>query len=276
MSGFSEHWLAMRESADHRSRRDFTESIASLRARNFAIVDLGCGSGSNLRFLGPRLGPGQNWTCVDNDARLLQSLKSYIDEARSSCDSVTVLEADLACDVASLVATACRRDGRQHQSMVTASALLDLVSAHWIEALAAAGGSMRAYFWLALSYDGRLAIDPGHAEDAELSTLVNAHQRIDKGFGAALGPHAHAFAATTLTGHGYAVHEATSDWLLGPDDAALVTELMSGWLAAAREISGNHHALSDWEARRSEQLAAGTLHVRVGHRDLLAIPAVSN
>ncbi|HKH34927.1 MAG TPA: hypothetical protein VKA80_12340, partial [Beijerinckiaceae bacterium] len=64
MSGFSADWLALREPADHRARN--RELLAQLRAR-FAgqeavtVVDLGSGTGSNLRACAPQLAPRQRW-----------------------------------------------------------------------------------------------------------------------------------------------------------------------------------------------------------------------
>ena len=51
MSGFSPEWLALREPIDHRSRN--AELASSLSARfqqrsAVEVVDLGCGTGSNL------------------------------------------------------------------------------------------------------------------------------------------------------------------------------------------------------------------------------------
>ncbi len=97
MGDFSTDWLALREPADSRSRS--TRLVGSLLARLAAstpppgaepspsrqtlrILDLGCGTGANLRYLAPRLGlaPGagpwvrQDWICVDRDLKLLADL----------------------------------------------------------------------------------------------------------------------------------------------------------------------------------------------------------
>ena len=62
MSGFSAQWLDLREPVDHRSRN---VELGHRLARHFegwrpiTIVDLGCGTGSNLRATAPLLGPDQ-------------------------------------------------------------------------------------------------------------------------------------------------------------------------------------------------------------------------
>src|SRR5690606_5694169 len=75
MSGFSPDWLALREPADHAS---INAAVRAACVRVFAgrdivrIVDLGCGTGSNLRSLAPALGVRQHWSLIDNDPALLE------------------------------------------------------------------------------------------------------------------------------------------------------------------------------------------------------------
>ena len=59
---FTLDWLALREPVDHRSRSEL--ALAGLRdwwraRRASRVVDLGCGTGSNLRYLAPRLAGGR-------------------------------------------------------------------------------------------------------------------------------------------------------------------------------------------------------------------------
>src|SRR5215510_5410508 len=76
MSGFSADWLDLREPADHRSRN---RKLALALAKHFdgwrpiTVVDLGSGTGSNLRATAPLLGPEQHWTLVDIDTGLLDA-----------------------------------------------------------------------------------------------------------------------------------------------------------------------------------------------------------
>ncbi len=65
---------------------------------------------------------------------------------------------------------------------------------------------------------------------------VNAHQRTDKGFGPALGPAAAALAIARFEALGYSVVHGASDWVIGPDDRDIQTEMLTGWASAAREI----------------------------------------
>ena len=78
MSGFSAEWLALREPADHASRN---RSVAGGLAGYFGnrdsvvVVDLGCGTGSNLRATSQLLPDRQSWTLVDYDLDLLAAAR---------------------------------------------------------------------------------------------------------------------------------------------------------------------------------------------------------
>ena len=79
VSGFSAEWLALREPFDAAARS--AASIAELRAHvargtaaaPLAVVDLGAGAGSNLRYLAPLLGGVQRWRLADHDPKLLDA-----------------------------------------------------------------------------------------------------------------------------------------------------------------------------------------------------------
>ncbi len=134
MTGFAAEWLAMREPVDHRSRSSaMTDQAAAwARARLAAsgralrIADLGAGSGSNLRFLAPRLGVPQQWLLFDDDPVLLHAAA---ERCRGLSDdlTITVRTVDLAgADLGELLHGA---------DLITASALFDLASASWCAAL---------------------------------------------------------------------------------------------------------------------------------------------
>ena len=78
MTGFSADWLALREPADRRSRSASVLAATRLWADRRAtpgcalrVVDLGAGTGGNLRCLAPHLAAPQAWTLIDDDLRLL-------------------------------------------------------------------------------------------------------------------------------------------------------------------------------------------------------------
>jgi hypothetical protein len=153
---------------------------------------------------------------------------------------------------------------------VTASALLDLVSRPWLEALAERCRGARAAVCFALSYDGRTTLAPSEPEDGEVLELFNRHQLGDKGFGPALGPQAAAAAAAAFELRGYEVRVASSDWLVGSQHTELQRALLDGWRAAATQSApARGAALGAWHRRRSAHTGAGRSTLRVGHVDLV-------
>ncbi len=317
MGDFSTAWLALREPADSRARSDrlLRSLLARLTAFNhppgaevaqpLRILDLGCGTGANLRYLAPRLGlePGagpwarQDWICVDRDRRLLADLTHRTaDWSRGRNLTASVQGEGLiiqgAQDVPAWgphcrVRTLDRDLARGSESLllgpgtlVVASALLDLVSADWLAGLLRACARSGSHLFLALTYDGRVGLVPDHPHDGTLLALVNAHQGRDKGLGGpALGPSAPAGLAELAAGLGFVLEAADSDWVLGPDEPELQSALVAGWAVAAREqvpagpdSRGLDEEICRWHERRQAQNAAGLLHIRVGHRDALLSP----
>ena len=317
MGDFSADWLALREPADRRARsvrlvRDLVARLAQQRQGMdlgpLRIIDLGCGTGANLRYLAPWLDAGsglrpregQDWICVDRDAALLAELMRRARDGSSGLGGlggmdglggldglgkltglagqsgnpavrIRTLELGLAQGLDSLPLAA--------GTLVVASALLDLVSGQWLEKLLRSCAGSGAVLYLALTYDGRAALSPPHPDDRLVIDLVNAHQRRDKGLGPALGPGAPACLAHLAAGLGLVLASDPSDWDLGGDQGALQGQLIAGWLAAAREQAvimpdgpRLEEQLSAWHRFRLGQVAEGRLHLRLGHQDCLLFP----
>jgi hypothetical protein len=283
VSGFDADWLALREPFDAAARS--LALVAELRthlARGapLEILDLGAGAGSNLRHLAPLLGGVQRWRLADNDPRLLETAiattHAWADErgadVRRTGAALTIrggeLECEVTCepvDLTELAVIDLPSDG-----LVTAAALLDLVSRPWLDELARRCRAARAAVCFALSYDGRTTLTPAEPEDAEVLRLFNHHQLGDKGFGPALGPGAAASAEAAFRAHGYETRSATSDWVIGSQAAELQGQLLDGWLGAARELATERGpALEAWRDRRRAHVAAGNCTMRVGHLDVV-------
>jgi hypothetical protein len=157
--------------------------------------------------------------------------------------------------------------------LVTTTALLDLVSAPWVERLAIECAARRLPFYATLSYDGRVELTPSDPGDAAIIEAFNTHQRTDKGFGPALGPKAAAEAIVRFTTVGYFVDRQPSDWVFGPRDREIQNELLAGFAGAARDVGAPRlDEIVAWLTRRRELVAAGRSSMRVGHIDIFARP----
>lgn len=278
MSGFDADWLALREPADHRARNP--ELLAALQTafanrEAVTVVDLGCGTGSNLRAVAPHLPPRQHWRLVDHDPALLavarDRLTAWADRAEPDGGDlrlfkdrrellVSFAEIDLAADIEGALG--------DRPDLVTAAALFDLVSTSWIERFVRAVVSRRAAFYTALTYDGVETWEPPHAADAEMLAAFHAHQGGDKGFGPSAGPGANAALEKTFSALGYEARTGASPWRLGKQDAALIGELARGCAQAVRETG----QVQPGQAASWLDARLGGAACTVGHIDVLSIP----
>lgn len=287
MSDFSSDWLALREHADHAARSvALVERLqpAGRDAQTRRIVDLGTGTGSNLRALAGRLGGRQHWRLVDHDQALLDLLPLRLAEwaeraglaverrgaqlrlLSAGLDVQVRTEAvDLAADLAALDLANC--------DLVTAAALLDLTSRSWVDALVEKACAAGAAALFALNYDGRIDWYPAVVDDDIVRDLFNAHQQTDKGFGMSLGPRGGAYVREALDRAGYRTSTAASDWRLHADDQALQLAFLDGQATAATECRPDAASrIDDWATRRRAACRDGESTLRVGHVDVLGLP----
>jgi hypothetical protein len=224
-------------------------------------MDLACGTGANLRYLAPRVGGDQHWLLVDQDVALLEKIGAV-----AGCH-LEMRHLDLTTGLHTLAFAP--------DVVVTASALLDLVSDRWLVRLVERCRASRCPALFALSYDGRITLTPSDPDDEWIRQLVNRHQLGDKGFGPALGPGASQRTGELFREAGYHVHTARSDWHLLPDERSLQQCLLEGWAGAAKAMASNEHEADRcgrWLARRLEHVANATSRIIVGHEDVLALP----
>jgi hypothetical protein len=265
MTSFSADWLALREPYDARARNSavLDAVVASAKAYlSMRIVDLAAGIGSTLRALAPHLTAQQVWRLVDNNLDLLAHARKL---TRFGMPTVEACALDLNCGLQDALSGPI--------DLVTAFALLDLVSEAWLARLVGEIVRRSVPIYATLSYDGRADISPVDPLDAEVVAAVNTHQRTDKGFGPALGPTAAHAAIAQLRSTDYSVVHGTSDWVLGPDDREMQMKIFASWASAA---SGTgrlcHYDMVGWLARRRDAVIAGCSSIRVGHVDFFATP----
>ena len=260
----SPDWLDLRERGDAAARsRDL---VPRLRRRlpaagPLVVHDLACGSGSMGRWLAPLLPGTQHWILHDRDADLLP-----LAEVDIPGGAVTV-ETRLS-DI-----TRLDPEDLAGATLVTASALLDLLTqaelTRLIHACAAAGCPVL----FALSVTGRVRLLPLDPLDARIAAAFNGHQRRLTPRGRLLGPDAVEAAAAAFRAVGAEVVVSPSPWQLGGAESDLAVEWLTGWIDAACEQEPALAPEADlYRRRRLSEAAAGALAVTVGHADLLVLP----
>jgi hypothetical protein len=260
-------WLALREAADVAARAAaLVEPVRRHLAatRRAVIHDLGTGTGSMGRWLAPRLPGPQHWIMYDRDADLLEYATAGM--VGTAADGAPVTAETRQRDITRL--TAGDLDGA---GLVTASALLDMLTAEEVERVVAACAGAGCPALLTISVIGRVELTPPDPLDAEITAAFNAHQRRTVGGRSLLGPDAVDATAEAFGRRGVTVTVRSSPWRLGADQAKLISEWFTGWLAAAceqrPELAGPAAA---YARRRLAETAAGGLGVVVHHHDLLA------
>jgi len=252
----SPEWLALREEADAEARS--TELAAHLAGLSGTARDLGCGTGAMTRWLAPRLPGITEWVLQDSDPQLL------VRAAEQTPGPVTTLHADLAgLRVPELTGTA----------LLTASALLDLLSAGEVDAVVEACLGAGCAALLTLNVTGEVVFEPAEPLDREFAAAFNDHQRRAVAGRRLLGPDAGDRAARALAGGGR-VLTRPSPWRLGSARPELTVSWLDGWLGAAcaqrPELTAH---VESYRHRRLAECAAGRLVVTVGHLDVLHLPA---
>lgn len=275
-SHFESGWLSLREPADHQSRspeltrlldrwleHQYLHREGADRGRPIKVADLGCGAGSNLRYLVPRLSVPQEWLLLDHDESLLREAEKRARGQEVTADTRLI----------NLTADALPEAIPDNTDLITASALIDLVSGDWLQALARCTSGIEAAMLVTLSFNGEMRLVPEDHRDSMVREAFLAHQRRNKGLGGAMGPEAAVRLDTLMRQRGYHVHTADADWALGPPQARLQQALLDGWQHAAMEQAPEHEQdIRAWFAERWKQAEQGLLTVHVGHTDLLALP----
>ncbi len=276
MNDFSPEWLDLREAADARARN---ANVANAVAARFTlreelnVLDLGCGTGANLRATAPLLPSRQTWTLVDRDVALLDAAKGKLTrwadrhivegdalEIEKGGRKIRVVfrEADLARDTKALV-----DEGAQ---LITASAFFDLTSESYIREFAKAVTSRRAAFYTTLTYNGLQKWTPHRPADNQIAAAFQRHQMRDKGFGPAAGPLASSHLVDQFRINGYVVLNGQSPWELERQDRMLIEELLRGYAVAATEDGGlDEKTVVAW-------LNVPRTAAFIGHTDVFATP----
>ena len=264
---FSPDWLRLREPFDHAARSvALVERLAAVLPDAPTLVDLGCGLGSDLRFVAPHLSSSAHWTLVDHDPLLLHHAAASV-EAWSAAHPA---HAPRTLTARTLDLRTGFPDGPW--DAVVTQALLDLVSEDWLVALADWLSERSVPLLAALTVDGRVDWSPSHPLDAEVQAAFRAHQLLDRGFGASPGPRAAQRMATLLAERGFTISIETADWQVPANATDMLRFMVDGTAGAARVTHAEPSRVDAWHAQRTADVSATAVSLTVGHLDLLALP----
>ena len=225
----SPSWLDLRERADAAARS--RELVAQLRAvpDRWLIHDLACGGGSMGRWLAPLLPGPQHWVLHDRDADLLAV--AALDVPRAARDGARVRVETRLSDITKL---------GQHDfagaTLVTASALLDLLTGDELAALIHACAEAGCPVLFTLSVTGRVALLPADPLDARVGGRI---RRAPAPHDAARAPARPGRGGSGCRGFPQDGEPRSSSdpspWRLGATESDLAVEWLTGWVDAACE-----------------------------------------
>jgi len=265
----SREWLALREPADAAARaRDLVEPLRRTLAKTGRLVihDLGSGTGAMGRWLAPLLPGPQYWVLHDRDADLLEV--AVADAPGPAADGAAVTMEAKQTDI-----TRLSPGDLAGATIITASALLDLLTETELSMLVAVCRGADCPTLLTLSVVGRVKVIPADPMDRRVAIAFDAHQRRTTDRGRLLGPDAVARAVAEFNQLGADVLVRPSPWRLGITEADLAAEWLIGWVDAACEQCVDLAAETDgYMSRRLAQASAGLLAVSVHHADVLVLP----
>lgn len=250
-------WLAIRETMDGRFRSSqLADEFIEHASRTRLIIDLGCGTGTNYRYLTRNDGSDTPWLGVDSDGDVLKIA------ARELAGTPVRFElADLASDL-SLISTS-------EDISITASAFLDLASEEWISRFAnvVAGKPLL----ISMTASGPPAWDPVDDMDEAIEACLQNHRKADHGFGPSAGFSADRLLADELNARNCSVSLEASDWSVYHQDREVMATLIDG--VRHRTLLDLPHAqVERWAATRRQQIQAGVLNLTLPHLDLLSLP----
>ena len=209
-------WLGVREPADAVARSsELARTVADHLARDSTtrVHDLGSGTGSMTRWLAPRLPGPQHWVLYDRDSELLAETAAQPVPRAADGTEVTL-------ETRSHDITRLEPGDLAGADLVTASALLDMLTAAELDRLVDTCVDARCPALITLSVVGRAELTPRDPFDLQVMKAFNAHQRRATGAGRLLGPDALGTAVHAFTGLGLDVITLPSPWRLGPNNAS--------------------------------------------------------
>jgi hypothetical protein len=265
----SREWLALREPADAAARaRDLVARLGrALPATGLRVIhDLGGGTGAMGRWLAPLLPGPQHWVVHDRDRDLLEV--AVTDPPGAAADGAAVSVEAQHSDI-----TRLHPGDLARVSLITASALLDLLTEKELAGLVSVCAGAACPVLLTLSVVGRVEVSPADPMDRRVAAAFDAHHRRTTERGRLLGPDAVALAIAQFGRLGAEVFVRPSPWRLGALQADLAAGWFIGWVGAASEQQVELAAETDaYKRRRLAQATAGQLSITVDHADLLALP----
>tara|TARA_B100001063_G_scaffold174214_1_gene163304 strand:+ start:1605 stop:2477 length:873 start_codon:yes stop_codon:yes gene_type:complete len=282
---FSKSWINMRVEYDNTSRSsvliDHLNKIS--REDEIDLIDLCCGTGSFLIWALNENINLKNCRLIDNDIKLLKSIKSNLRAnlktkytIQSNTNNLNLLIKKRSKSVSTVLIEKSDCDEYSHTNkifhIISYSAALDLMSKSSINiALKKIKKDNILYF--SLCFNGIVKWTPSNPFDKYVLTFFNNHQRSDKGFGSALGHKSIEFLKKKARDLNLNITVTDSPWIIknkSEKDTVFIKRYILDIRKSLFHMEGiDKNILRKWYEDKKNDLENKKIKLYVGHNDVL-------
>ena len=280
----------VREQLENLSRassltRQFTHMWRNYSMLN--LLDLGCATGANFRYLAPRLDCHQNWTLMDRDDSAFEDLIEETEHWAGSHNwtmknredrSFTLVADDQQWHVNMYVIALDEEVEKINLGgfhALCSSNFLEKTSAEWYRKLAQRCADAQLPQLLGVNYTSHLKLSPSDPDDALVMEGFHRHIKQDYGLGEAMGDETSYYILRELTNLRFTVQESEYVWYLNSTrQPALINLMIERLSKSAQAVYGEEEEkrIQAWASRRHYAIAAKKVKMEIGYSDILAKP----
>ena len=176
MHKFNNDWLFYREKIDSISRNKKIIEKINRYFKDYkilSIADLGCGTGSNYRYMYPKIKVKQKWDMIDISFESIKEFKK-ITANTNKIININYKKFDLIKDI--------KKFKFENYDLITGSAYLDIMPKEWFYEFKKQNLNTKVIYF-SINYDGYFKFYPKHKDDEYVLQLFNKDQESDKGIG---------------------------------------------------------------------------------------------
>ena len=260
MHKFDNNWLLQREKIDTQSKsKILINKINSYFKiyKEINIIDLGCGAGSNFRYLYSKIKNKQTWDMIDISFESLNYFKKDISK-NNKVTKVNFVKKNLIKNLHQIKF--------EKFNLATGSAFLDIMPKSWFKNFYKLNTKTNIIYF-AINFDGNFIFYPTHKDDKLVLKLFNSDQKTDKGSGQkAVGSDCTKI-INSLFKKTHKTYIYNSDWKV-KNNKAFQNMFIN---FCENVISKNKYDLSDWLIYRRKLINNNKSKFILKNKDFLAI-----
>ena len=284
---FNLSWITQRENYDNNSRSSLLNNfLIKNKDRINNIIDLGCGTGSFLRWCFKNKIAINKIIMIDHNKKLLNQapiiFSKYFREKKFLFNKISrrkfeventlktknieiILKED---DISSALQQI------NQYNLISLSAVADLLSKTFIRKLLNKVSSNKLIYF-SICFNGIIKWNPINKFDKYIINNFNRHQKQDKGTGLALGSECAKYIKSYSQKKGYKCLKKDSSWLVKSNkqpDQLFQHQYIKTIIKALKEDDiTDKNILKEWHAERTKKIESKKSNLVVKHDDILII-----